>query len=195
MTRYRLETRRMVLRPFTGADGGDLFELDADPEVMRWITGGRGTPREVIEGEILPRFMTYDGGGGAPAFWAAEDREDGAFLGWFTLRPVEEGDPSVVELGYRLRRAAWGRGLATEGARELIRHGFRERGVRRILATTYEDNLPSRRVLEKAGLKLVRRFRMTPEEIARFGSFEPATDEPWEHDDLEYALDREAWEG
>jgi RimJ/RimL family protein N-acetyltransferase len=56
-----------------------------------------------------------------------------------------------VELGYRLRRQAWGRGYATEGSRALIRNGFTELGVRRVFATTMAVNLGSRRVLEKAG--------------------------------------------
>src|SRR5262245_12659326 len=147
-----LETERLLLRRFTEADVDNLVALDSDPEVMRFLTGGEPTPREVVEFEILPRFLRsyaeYDGMG----YWAAIEKDTGAFLGWFALHPEEGGSPDNVALGYRLRKVAWGKGYATEGARALIHKGFTELGVRRVFATTYQDNLASRRVMEKAGL-------------------------------------------
>ena len=80
---------------------------------------------------------------------AAVEKGSGAFVGWFSLRIVREG---VAELGFRLRREAWGRGYATEGARGLIGKGFAEFGLARIVATTMAVNRGSRRVMEKAGL-------------------------------------------
>ena len=82
------------------------------------------------------------------------------------------------ELGYRLRRSAWGKGYATEGSRALIRKGFTELGVRRVVAETMAVNTASRRVMEKAGLTLVRTFHQEwPDRI-------PGD----EHGDVEYAL-------
>ncbi len=66
--------------------------------------------------------------------------------------------PDEVELGYRLRKSAWGKGYATEGSRALIRKGFGELGVRRMVAETMAVHGASRRVMEKAGLALVRTF-------------------------------------
>ena len=156
-----LETARLVLRRLTLDDLDDLVALDGDPEVMRFLTGGSGTPREEIEREILPRWLgyyeQYDGFG----FWAAIERATGEFLGWFSFRPHEDPPPGEVELGYRLRRAAWGRGYATEGARALIRKGFTEFGVTRVIANTYEYNVGSRRVMEKA-LQLMLWYRTLP---------------------------------
>ena len=192
-----LQTERLVLRQLTAADAGHLFDLDSDPEVMRFLTGGGGTPREEIERDILPRFLgyyaRYDGFG----FWAAIERASGDFLGWFSFRPHEGSAPGEVEIGYRLRRAAWGRGYATEGARALIRQGFGALGVRRVVANTYEHNVGSRRVLEKAGLTLVRRYRLTPADLATGDTFqanESAAAEVWDGDEVEYALSREDWE-
>jgi RimJ/RimL family protein N-acetyltransferase len=85
--------------------------------------------------------------------WAAQARSTGEFLGWFHLRP---GSGEGVELGYRLRRAAWNRGYATEGSRALIRQGFTDLGADRVFALTMTVNTASRRVMEKAGLTLVR---------------------------------------
>ncbi|GAA2511280.1 GNAT family N-acetyltransferase [Streptomyces gobitricini] len=169
-----LETPRLVLRTVTEDDLDDVVALDNDPLVMRYINGGRPVSREEVRAGALRRLM-------GPGFWAAEERGTGEWLGWFALEPsAVEG---VVELGYRLRRSAWGRGYATEGSGALIDKGFRELGVRRVTAQTMTVNAGSRRVLEKCGLTYVRTFfEQWPEVID--GS---------EHGDVEYALTREAW--
>src|SRR5690606_553796 len=97
-------------------------------------------------------------------------------------------------LGYRLVRAFWGRGLATEGVRALIRKGFAELGLERMVATTYEDNLASQRVMQKAGMTLVRRFRLTVEDLQGVATFHTDEVEIWDGDDVEYALEKTAWE-
>lgn len=79
--RILLETERLVLRRFTMADVDHLVELDGDPEVMRFLTGGRPTARGVVEGEVLPRFLDYYARSDGLGFWAAEDRVTGEFIG------------------------------------------------------------------------------------------------------------------
>ena len=180
-----LETDRLILRRFTPADVDDLVELDGDPAVMHFITGGRPTPREEIERETLPAFLRYYERYAGYGFWAAIEKESGAFLGWFHFRPAPDGGRAdEPELGYRLRAAAWGKGYATEGSRALIRKGFTDLGAQRVFAETMAVNEASRRVMEKAGLKHVRTFH-----------------QPWpdpipgdEHGDVEYALTRAEWE-
>ena len=179
-----LETERLALRRFAADDAGDLFELDGDPEVMRFLTGGRPTPRDVILDQTLPRFLRsyerFEGFG----VWATIERSTGEFLGWFEFHPPEGRGPEEAELGYRLRRAAWGKGYATEGSRALIRKGFTELGVRRVVAETMSVNAASRRVMEKAGLTHVRTFHQEwPEPI-----------EGDEHGGVEYALTKADWE-
>jgi RimJ/RimL family protein N-acetyltransferase len=93
-----------------------------------------------------------------------------------------------------MRRAAWGRGYATEGARALIHRGFSELGVQRVVATTYQDNLASRRVMEKVGMRLVRSYRLTPEDLLAADTFDGASQDMWDGDDVEYALERADWE-
>ncbi|MFE0592687.1 GNAT family N-acetyltransferase [Micromonospora echinospora] len=177
-----LETARLRLRRLTPADVDHLVELDADPEVMRYLTNGRPTPLPVIRDELLPHLLDqYDRWAGLGR-WAATDRRDGAFLGWFALAPPA-GDPPAsgptqAELGYRLRRAAWGRGLATEGARALVRYAFTRLGLRRVWAETMAVNVGSRRVMQKAGLHYVRTFHLT-------------WDDPipgYEHGEVEYEI-------
>jgi RimJ/RimL family protein N-acetyltransferase len=190
-----LETERMVLRQFTIADLDHLADLDSDPEVMRFLTGGIPTPREAIQNEILPSFLrSYEPVSGLGVF-AAIRKESGEFLGWFAFRPKDAAHPDEVSLGYRLRRAVWGHGYATEGARALIRKGFTELGVQRVFATTYQDNLASRRVMEKAGLTLVRTYRMTVADLlANETTYHSTSEELWDGDDVEYALLKADWE-
>src|SRR5262245_50705809 len=189
-----LETERLALRRFTPADLDNLCDLDRDPEVMRFLNGGTPTPRHVIEQEILPRFLRcYERFAGL-GYWAAIEKSTGAFLRWFSFHPKDEDSPHQVELGYRLRRAAWGKGYATEAARALIRKGFVDLGVQRVVASTYEANIASRRVMEKAGLTLVRKFRMTLEDFLAGGTYQPTSLDLFDGDDVEYALDRADWQ-
>jgi RimJ/RimL family protein N-acetyltransferase len=181
--RVFLETERLLLRRFTESDVGNLHDLDGDPEVMRFINGGRPVSRDVIREETLPRFLRayerFEGFG----VWAAIERSTGEFVGWFEFYPRKDAGPEEVELGYRLRRSAWGKGYATEGSRTLISKGFTELGVQRVVAETMAVNSASRRVMEKVGLTYVRTFHQEwPERI-----------EGDEHGDVEYALTKADW--
>ncbi|EDY45814.1 GNAT family N-acetyltransferase [Streptomyces sp. SPB074] len=182
--RILLETGRLTLRAVTEADTDDLLALDNDPAVTRFLNGGRPTTREEIRTGTLPRLLHDYPGLGTRGHWAAQERESGAFLGWFALRPLAEDSPAEVELGYRLRREAWGRGYATEGSRALIRKGFTDLGVLRVTAQTMTVNTKSRRVMEKCGLTFLRHFTEEWPEVIE-GS---------EHGDVEYALTRAEWE-
>ncbi len=188
-----LFTSRLAFRRFTEADAQLLFDLDSDPEVMRWLTGGSPTLLDVVRSSILPRFLgSYDASGAFGA-WVALERSSGACIGWFNYVRTGVGIPVEAHLGYRLRREMWGHGYATEGARFLVDRGFREYGVIRVSSTTYEHNLASRRVLEKVGLRITRRFRPTAEELKSASMSTLDTQEVWDGDELEYALTLDEW--
>jgi RimJ/RimL family protein N-acetyltransferase len=172
-------TERLRLRRLTVADVDALVELDSDPEVMRFLSGGRPTPLAVVRDEQVPTVLAqYDRHPGLGR-WAALDRGTGDFLGWFALDPSADG--TEAELGYRLRRRTWGRGLATEGSRALVRYALDTVGVRRVWAETMAVNSRSRRVMEKAGLRYVRTFHL------RWDAPIPGS----EHGEVEYELRRE----
>jgi RimJ/RimL family protein N-acetyltransferase len=180
-----LETSRLTLRRFTEADEDNLVELDGDPEVMRFLSGGKPTPREEIRGRVLPTLFDFYERFENLGYWAAQERATGRFLGWFHFRPGRnEPREDEIELGYRLRRPAWGKGYATEGSRALVRKGFAELGVERVVAETMTVNLGSRRVMEKTGLTLVRTFHRDGLDAIE-GS---------EHGVVEYAVTRADWE-
>ena len=179
-----LETERLVLRRFTEDDVENLVELDGDPDVMRFINGGRPTTREEIESEELPAFLSYYERFAGYGFWAAVEKSTAQFVGWFHFRPPDAARPDDVELGYRLRKSVWGKGYATEGSRALIEKGFAETSAQRVFASTMVVNVASRRVMEKAGLRFVRTFHQPwPDYI-----------EGEEQGDVEYALLRSEWE-
>jgi len=179
-----LETPRLTLRQFTEDDVDNLFDLNGDPEVMRYINGGRPTPREELRDEIIPFHLAVYERLDRLGTWAAESAATGEFLGWFHFRPGPGTDITNIDLGYRLRRSAWDNGYATEGSRSLIDMGFTGLGVERVFGHTMTVNAASRRVLEKCGLTLV---RTTPWEGP--GAFEGS-----EHGEVEYALTKPEWE-
>jgi RimJ/RimL family protein N-acetyltransferase len=141
-----LLTLRLALHDITSYHANELYELDSDPRVMRYIGSGRSSTREQIDAAMqrLPRaYALYPGLG----TWRATRRDNGDFIGWFALKYVP--GTAEVEVGYRLRHGAWGRGFATEVARELVRYGFDDLGLKRIIGVTHPDNLASQRVLQK----------------------------------------------
>lgn len=147
-----LETARLILREFTEADLKPLVELNGDLVVMRHLTGGVPISPDRIREEVLPRFLRFHAESPAFGYWAALEKEADKFIGWFRFCPNEDfGDG--VELGFRLKRRAWGKGYATEGASALIAKGFNELGVKRVFARAMASNKASIRVMEKAGLK------------------------------------------
>lgn len=180
------ETERLRLRPFTPADGEALAALHGDSEVMRYVDDGRPVPPEVTVTRTLRAWLAeYRDGPRGHGCFAAVNSTTGQFVGWFSVRPaVSRGlDGAGTEVGYRLFPAVWGRGLATEGLRTVVSKAFGELGAERVVATTMTINTRSRRVLEKAGLKLVRTFFLEwPEYL-----------EGAEHGDVEYALTRQEW--
>jgi RimJ/RimL family protein N-acetyltransferase len=179
-----ITTQRLTLRQFTAADEDDLFQLNSDPAVMRFLTGGKSTPREQIRDEVIPFHLSVYERFDRLGTWAAESRDTAEFLGWFHLRPGPGTDVTNLDIGYRLCRAAWNRGYATEGSVALIDMAFTQLGAERVFGHTMTVNTGSRRVLEKCGLTLV---RTVPCE---------GTDriEGSEHDEVEYAITRAEWE-
>jgi RimJ/RimL family protein N-acetyltransferase len=179
-----LETARLSLRQFEAGDPGLLFDLDSDPEVMRFISNGIGTPLSQIEQEILPRILSYYLRSPPQGCWAAHLRDTGEFVGWFHLR-TDRIEPEEMELGYRLKRAVWGQGLATEGSSALVEKGFRDWGHGKISARTLVGNLASRRVMEKCGLKFEKEFVYSAEIIPGWSEAERLA--------VKYSLAREDW--
>jgi RimJ/RimL family protein N-acetyltransferase len=143
-----IQTERLALRRFTPQDLDPLSRLYSDPEVTRYIGGlkTREQAAEMLHDRILAYYDQHPGLG----VWATEERAGGAFIGIHLLNHIH-GEPDI-QVGYVLSREHWGRGYATEMCVALLRYGFAELGLPRIVAITDRPNVASQRVLIKAGL-------------------------------------------
>jgi RimJ/RimL family protein N-acetyltransferase len=144
-----LETLRLSMRDFTPDDFDDLYALNSDPRVMKFIADGKPSTRDEVA-RALRRFVRYKALYPDLGIWHASRRDTGAFIGFFALNYA--GKSTDIEIGYRLLRNAWGLGLATEGATALAQYGFDDLGLHRIIGVTLPGNKASQRVLMKAGL-------------------------------------------
>ncbi len=146
-----VETERLVLRPWLPEDIDSLASVFAEPEVWRHPFG-RGFSRAESE-RFLDRQLEHWGRHGFGS-WAAELKEEGRLIGYIGLS-VPSWLPQVlpaVEVGWRLHPDYWGRGLATEGGRASVRHGFETLELDRIISIFSRDNVASGRVMEKLGI-------------------------------------------
>lgn len=145
----RLTSERLTLRGWRRSDLASYEAMGADPEVMRYFpsTLTPGSARDHVE-DLQDRWRRWGFG-----YWAIETAEFD-FAGFVGLsRPKFDAHfTPCVELGWRLRREAWGRGYASEGARTAERFGFETFGLDEIVAIISVENAPSRRVAERIGM-------------------------------------------
>jgi RimJ/RimL family protein N-acetyltransferase len=152
-----LDTPRLRLRPLAPGDCDAYAALLADEEAMRYLGGPVGAAEAARRLDALTARHAADGLGAL----AVERRDDGRLIGrvgfWIWSRRDwtggwtrrELGGDAVVELGWILERAAWGHGYATEAARAVLRHGFHDHGLDRIVSLIDARNEPSLRVAER----------------------------------------------
>jgi [ribosomal protein S5]-alanine N-acetyltransferase len=144
-----LETLRLSMRLFTLDDFDDVYALNSDPRVMKYIADGTVSTREEVAG-FMPRYARYSRLYPDLGIWHTSRRDSGAFIGFFALNYA--GRSTDIEIGYRLLHNAWGLGFATEGATALAHYAFDDLKLNRIIGVTHPDNKASQRVLIKAGL-------------------------------------------
>ena len=144
-----IETDRLLVRKFTEDDAPLLYDLNLDPEVIRYthdpLTDVEEA-RKVLEEVILPQYILYDHGR-----WAVHLRSGSEFIGWCGLKNLTE--TNEVDLGYRFKKNFWGNGYAAEAARACIKYGFATLNLHRIVGRALPANLASIKVLEKCGME------------------------------------------
>lgn len=146
-----IETERLVLRTFTVEDAPLIYELNSDPEVIRYT----GDPmkdlhhaQQVLEQVILPQYALYNHGR-----WAVHIKTEMVFIGWCGLKARPERNE--IDLGYRFMKNSWGKGYATEAAYACLKYGFEGLGLKRIVGRAMPENTASLRVLEKLGMQYI----------------------------------------
>lgn len=171
----RLETERLLLRPWKGSDAAALYELASDPDIGPRC-GWKPHESEAESAEIIRTVFA------APEIYAVILRKSGAIIGCAGLHPLEGQPSDSPELGYWLGKPYWGCGFMPEAARKLIRRAFEDLRCNAVWCSHYEANLQSRRVIEKCGF----RYRMTKERACADGV---------PHMTRFYVLTRQDWEG
>jgi ribosomal-protein-alanine N-acetyltransferase len=157
-----LKSERLLLRPLAESDLDVEIEIGTDPEVMKYI-GELDTEESLVQ--QMPKFVRRCAGG-CIGVWCVIERSTKEKLGTVILLPlpIEEDDTNwdlvvgdefpdcEIEIGYILKRSAWGKGYATEATKRLLKFAFEETPLEELVATIDPDNAASRRVLEKCGL-------------------------------------------
>lgn len=143
-----IETERLILKLYEENDRESFVGLLTDERVMKYVDKGVMSPHAA---EALWNKMMGWYGQGMDTVWAVFSKEDGSYLGNASIRPRLE-KPSDWEVGYYLVPGAWGKGFGSELAKRLVEYGFEDLGLEAVFATVDYENVPSRRILEKAGM-------------------------------------------
>ena len=143
-----LRTGRLLLRRWRDADRDPFAALNADSAVVEHLQGPLSRERSDAFVDRIEAHWESRGWG----LWAVEAVDVAPFVGYVGLWPADYVGPGMVEVGWRLAREHWGRGYATEAAREALRFGFTEVGLDEIVSFTVPQNERSWRVMERIGL-------------------------------------------
>jgi ribosomal-protein-alanine N-acetyltransferase len=146
-----LDTERLLLRRWTDADRAPFAAMNDDPEVMEFFPARLTRAEADALVDRIERDFETEGFG----LWAVERRDTGEFIGFTGLSRVRHDIPvrGEVEVGWRLARAAWGQGFASEAARASLDHGFGTAGLDAIMSMTAVVNVRSRAVMERIGMR------------------------------------------
>jgi len=152
----RIETERLVLRPWVESDLEPFTRMNGDSEVMRFFPNTlEPAQTEQFYHNIMHEFSEYGYG-----LYATEERDSGSFIGFvgFHWARFEVDFCPCVEIGWRLDKKYWGKGYATEGAKACLSHGFSNLKLDDVYSFTSVINQPSQRVMQKIGMQFERFF-------------------------------------
>lgn len=148
-----LHTNRLLIRGFREDDALAYANIIfRNPNVMRYLAGGH-PPDNALESakRIIKERNNCWREDKAQKVWAIEEKSTQDFIGYIGLFPIQSH--SVIEIAYALGEPHWGRGYATEAAREVLRYGFRVAALNKVIGLAYAENIASRNVLSRIGLK------------------------------------------
>lgn len=158
---------RLAFRLMDSTDAQLWYELDQDPEVMRYLNDSKPTTWEEIEQVVIPRVASFSNPDLGYGLWEVTSKDNGAYLGWILVReygwdtPYHE--PNNVELGWRLKRHCWGQGIATEAARAILTVLQQDPRIRVFSAIADPANLGSIGVMKNLGMHYIdERIHITP---------------------------------
>jgi len=164
------DSTRLSFRLMSKEDAQNLWTLDQNPEVMRYLNGGKPTSMKTINDVFIPRMEAYRNTAMGYGLWQVTDKKNQEYLGWILVRPMDfftdKPDFTNIELGWRFFKKAWGNGYATEAAiavKDAILHPKNDQKtskikIQNISALAIEDNLGSIAVMKKIGMHFIKKF-------------------------------------
>lgn len=161
---FRLLTERLYLRELKPSDAKNLYDLNADPEVILY-TGDKAFDSIYQAHQFLEDYKVYNEYGYGR--WAIINKSTTDFIGWCGFKYHQEG---YVDLGFRIHKKYWNRGYATEASMACIEFGFDKLGFKEIVGRTSENNIASVKVLEKLGFTFWKKDECDGIEDARYYS-------------------------
>jgi RimJ/RimL family protein N-acetyltransferase len=159
-----LASDRLILRAYSSDDLDSFTRILNNRNVTRYLPRTEPWPTEVIEAWLLSskKHWLKEGFG----WWIVEHKMDQVAIGWCGLQRLEE--TGEIEVLYLLSEEYWGRGFATEAARMSIEYGFNIAGLDEIIGLVMEENIASKRVLEKVGLSFLDRAETFKTQCLRY---------------------------
>lgn len=148
-----IQTSRLVLRAFTGADAAPLHQIMGEPGVLRYFPNQEPPSMDRVARMVASQLAHWQEHG--YGWWAVQRRAETGLIGWAGLQYLPETDET--EVAYLLAKAYWGQGLATEAARASLDFAFDGLGLEQIVGIVHPENAASQGVLEKLGMTLVER--------------------------------------
>ena len=167
--KIHIRTPKLILRDIMDSDLKDMYELDSNPEVHKYL--GRNPVTHLDESEkvissIQKQYLDYGIGR-----WAVIDKKTNSFMGWagikFETKVRDEMD--YYDLGYRLKKEYWGQGFASEAALACLRYGFQNMRLNEVYGGAHAHNSASNKILKKVGLKYLETFEFDGESHHWYG--------------------------
>ena len=178
-----LETKRLLLLPWRTQDAEAFRPIATDPQVMRYITGGKPWSGEQIE-DFIERQIAGLERNGFCLWRLLRKQQPGRLIGFCGLQPwrdrpgLEIGYHGVIEIGWWLAPDYWRQGFATEAARTVLRFGLEQAGLERIIAVTHYENHASQAVVRRIGLAFERAITLESLEIRVFSTSHATSPSP-----------------
>lgn len=152
-------SQRLTFRLMDENDADELFELDQDPDVMKYINGGQMTSRQDIVEKFVPRVKRFTDPEKGWGLWRVAVTESDTFIGWILLRPMafftDNPQRDNLEIGWRFMQNSWGQGYATEAANAVVDMVKTSPDVTRLSAIADEGNLASIGIMKKLAMVYV----------------------------------------
>lgn len=159
------DSARLSFRLMGQNDAQALWELNQDPEVMKYINGGKPDSMDDIYTQYLPRLKKFTQKEHGWGLWQVCNKASKEYLGWVLVRPMDffSDEPKLhdIELGWRFFQNTWGKGYATEAAIAIKNAIIEHADVHYVSATALENNLGSIEVMKKVGMSFIKKYTHT----------------------------------